>query len=79
MNSKTCEAERERYWDEISSEEKTERMRIEVKRMQKKITYLEQIVDRLLHHSHTDKGIVVPLDNNAPFGFDAPSIGNKYF
>ena len=54
-------AMREKYWDELGTDEKIERMRAEVKRWQRKCDRLERELSGLQSHQHGNDGtILVP-------------------
>ena len=53
---------REKYWSELSIEEKIERTRNQVKSLQSQIGHLDQKIDQLLEHAHFDGKIVITLD-----------------
>lgn len=56
---------REKYWGELSVEEKVERIRTVVKQMQYHHNLINEQVDMLEHkfenHQHQDKEVVMPL------------------
>ena len=54
---------REKYWSELSLEEKVGRLRLEVKRYQYLVDHLRQVVSLLERHRHSGDGseITVPL------------------
>lgn len=71
-------ASREKYWSEITHEEKTERTRNQIKMLQNRIDDLEnalQIIRKtFLNHSHSDNNIVQKVNEfeshygNTPHG-----------
>ena len=71
LTSANCCSSREKYWKELSVEEKVERMRDEIKRRDSKITGLTKLLDRVFnwarYHKHVGNEMVMPVerDNNA--------------
>lgn len=61
-------ASREKYWTELTADEKIERMRQVFKAKEDLIRRLESRVEKLLIHSHSDGQISVPLRDNVFFG-----------
>jgi hypothetical protein len=55
---------RENFWSELTTEEKLERSRQKIKNLSKHLSQaqldIHMIKEALKHHSHSDKGIVVP-------------------
>jgi len=63
---------RMKYWGEIETEDKCERLRSQVKRQEKQIKRLMQFVQSMRNHSHSTTGeIVVPLRGNFGDGDEA--------
>lgn len=55
-------AYREKYWDESSVEEKLDALRDEVERIALRMHHLVRSLDRLLSHTHDERGMpCVPL------------------
>jgi len=62
-------AGREKYWSELSIEEKIERMRSVIKGADDSIRSIRSTLDRLEQHSHRDDGtIVVPFHDGRTQG-----------
>ena len=61
-------ASREKYWKELKADEKVERMRTVVKRLEERIENLKQSEALLMRHSHTEDGSVVVVNH----------LGNRY-
>ena len=59
---------REKYWSEISIEEKIERMRKEVKSLQREIRSLGDLLQNLSEHNHLNNEIVMPLRSRRGHG-----------
>jgi hypothetical protein len=53
LKDKAALASRERYWSEIDSIEKCERLRREVKRLQRTVRHLTDAVYQLKRHEHS--------------------------
>ena len=53
---------REKYWSEVTIEEKIERTRREVKSLQSQINFVSRKVDQLLEHFHAEGKIIIPLN-----------------
>lgn len=51
---------REKYWEELKTEEKIERMRKIIKMIQSNFKFLDNSVKQLENHNHLDGEIVVP-------------------
>ena len=51
-----CVPYREKWWSEIDSDEKIERMRKEVKRIDRAISRMRAQIYRLNHHLHGEQG-----------------------
>lgn len=73
-----------KMWEDLSSDEKTERMREEVKsqlnslnrrinNLQQEINNLQKENDRLKSHSHQDNKVLIPIENDYGFGTVASS------
>ena len=62
---------REKYWNEIDSAGKIERMREVVKRMENRVVNLEKTVGSLRSHDHMGNEIVCKLSQS----FDATGMG----
>lgn len=58
---KELKESREKYWSEIDVEEKTERLRSEVKKIQKNLSECLKRLGQLEEHSHGESGLVIPL------------------
>ncbi len=59
---------REKYWKELSSDEKTERLRNELKLALRKIEGLELTVEKLMNHFHgSDGSPALKLQERLPF------------
>lgn len=56
------EAYREKYWKELKSSEKIERMREIVKGLKATINFLESRVSKLQRHSHNERGEAVLVE-----------------
>ena len=59
--STELKASREKYWSEINVEEKTERLRWEVKKMQRNLSKCLKRLGQLEEHSHGELGLLIPL------------------
>ena len=57
---KDC-CERQKYWRELSPEEKIERMRSEVKHLQTHLSSMTLILEQLQEHQHLDGAIVLRM------------------
>ena len=73
-------------WDEITSDEKIERMREIIKSQSQNISRLQVDLHRIrrafVQHSHTEKSIVVPFDEyggEGLAGIAALNSSGKYF
>ena len=64
---------REKYWSEIDVEEKTERLRWEVKKMQKNLSECLKRFGLLEEHSHGDSGLLMPLKKH----FQSENYGTR--
>jgi hypothetical protein len=54
---------RQKYWKELTADEKVERLRSEVKRLSSLCIHLSSILERLREHQHAQGGgILVPFD-----------------
>ena len=61
--------QRQKYWKELTPDEKIERMHEVVQRLQSQNRTLSQTVDRLREHKHIDGEIVTPMKRH--YGEDA--------
>lgn len=65
QENKIEQPQREKYWEELTADEKTERMRMVVRGLQQQVNGLKnrnyQLTDALRAHSHTEKDVVVPI------------------
>ena len=59
---------REKYWGELTTEEKIERMREQVKNLQREIRDLGSLIQSLSEHSHLNNEIVMPLRSRRGHG-----------
>ena len=53
-----CKVSREKWWTEIDADEKANRTRQELKRLQRDVSELKSMVTKLLQHDHKDNRIV---------------------
>lgn len=69
---------REKYWKELSIEEKIERMRwvvtTRLEQLERQVDRLAEKLDRLELHEHGARGIVIPLDAQRVMGVSRDSI-----
>lgn len=81
-------AMREKYWSEITSDEKVERMRNQVKMLQDKVSGLEEalyiIRKTFLNHAHTENKIVQYIQDfeshlDKPWGSIGRYDGNETY
>jgi hypothetical protein len=61
-------AQREKYWSELEDAEKIERMREEVKKLERVAMSLSNKISKWQRHSHQDNKIVIPLEQDYPPG-----------
>ena len=62
MSNEEIKASREKYWNECDSETKIERLRQEIKGLQREVSMLMRVTRLLQSHSHTPDGsTVVPI------------------
>lgn len=55
--------QREKYWDELSDQEKMERTRQQLRAARREVQEMRRMVDMLLHHQHAVAGgVMAPLD-----------------
>ena len=47
------EAKREKYWKELTADEKVDRMRIVVKDLEKQLSWAQQTIEKLNRHVHS--------------------------
>lgn len=68
----TAQCAREKYWRELSIEEKIERMRMIVKQRDYHIEQLETAITKLQRefptHKHADGQVTIALTGNEPWG-----------
>ena len=53
--------QRNKHWSELTSDEKIERLREIVKRLESQNSNLRETVDNLREHQHIDGTIVIPM------------------
>jgi hypothetical protein len=53
---------REKYWSELTTDEKVERMREQVKNLIRIVDRLDYKLNLLLRHSHHEGGVTIPID-----------------
>jgi hypothetical protein len=56
------EESREKYWSELTTDEKVERMRNEVKDLIRLVVQLDYRLRLLFRHSHSEGRITAPID-----------------
>jgi conjugal transfer/entry exclusion protein len=61
MNDEINKICREKYWSELTTEERVERMREQVKNLQREIRSLGNLIQNLSEHNHLNNEIVMPL------------------
>jgi len=67
MDNTKPQPSRQKYWSELKSDEKIERLREQVKSVQYRQQGMEELLQRLNNHSHLPDGsIVVPLHGDYP-------------
>lgn len=60
-----CMPSRQKYWGELTADEKLERMRAEVKSLKVTVNSLNDFIQLLLDHSHGSNNKVVTTIDNA--------------
>ena len=78
MEDKNSQPMREKYWKELSIEEKIERTREQEKRTQMRLDDLYNLVQRVVvefeKHEHHDEKILLPIPITS-FGYSGEMIG----
>ena len=54
---------RMKHWSELNDKEKTERAREQVKTLQYQVRKLENLVNKLISHNHSDGGPLTPIED----------------
>jgi hypothetical protein len=54
----------EKYWSELTTEEKVERMRNEVRSLQTQVKCYGKMIDLFFHHLHQDGKITIPIERH---------------
>ena len=72
---------RNKYWDELTDQEKIDRMRSEVKGMQSRLDSALKSVEALLRHDHNNGQLIVPLNDSRNYldGSQRAFRDEKYF
>jgi hypothetical protein len=65
---------RQKYWSEIEVEEKTKRLRDELKRAQREVGELRGVVEALTNHTHKDGRVLTDLRFGALRDFSQPRM-----
>ena len=65
---------REKWWSELTSDEKIERMRQVLKNIQTDLQFFHGRVENLMRHDHSNQKIVVPLEER---GYGAVNVGRS--
>ena len=55
---------REKYWSELTTEEKVERMRNEVQSLQTQIARHGKMINHFFNHLHQDGKITIPIERH---------------
>ena len=75
-SSDVASPQRPKMWEDLKSDEKIERTREEVKKINmdllRRINNLENIIEKLRKHSHQNENVIIPIDS----GYDYDSFGD---
>jgi len=78
MNQVSMSECREKYWEELSSEEKIEKLGNIIEKQERYIDHLGDRLNLFNEHDHINGKLVVPLNRNEPIkGYRDGGILNK--
>ncbi len=75
MSGETCS--REKFWKELSIEEKIERMRNAVKGIDANLSATRTVLRKIEKHSHQDNKLVIPFEDDHCGGMVGRIRGDK--